>query len=201
MCGYLPLALRIAGARLVSRPTWKISWFATRLADESRRLDLLKAGELEVRASFGLSYRGRPETEQRAFRLLGLLPADFPAWNLAAAEPPGMREESLARLADQYIGAARLAAPLVHPGATDPEPQPQGRCWLRRWSAVTRGPGSWPNGPASCGWSSGPAPPGYGRGPGWPGPVRADPAAGPRAGPRVRIRWPALLAVAAVPTR
>jgi hypothetical protein len=43
MCGYLPLALRIAGARLVSRPAWKVSWFATRLADESRRLDLLKA--------------------------------------------------------------------------------------------------------------------------------------------------------------
>jgi tetratricopeptide (TPR) repeat protein len=172
MCGYLPLALRIAGARLVSRPTWKVSWFATRLADESRRLDLLKAGDLEVRASFGLSYFGRAESEQCAFRMLGLLPADFPAWNLAAltgtdaddaeelleqlvdavlvdvagvdatglirwrphdllrafareclaeAEPPGVREESLARLADQYIGAVRLASALVHPGTPDPE--------------------------------------------------------------------------------
>ncbi len=170
LCGYLPLALRIAGARLVSRPAWKVSWFATRLADESKRLDLLKAGDLEIRASFGLSYRGRAETEQRAFRMLGLLAADFPAWNLAAVletdtddaeelleqlvdavladiagvdatgliryrlhdllrafakecltetEAPGVREECLARLADQYIGAARLASALVQPGTPD----------------------------------------------------------------------------------
>src|SRR5207245_493261 len=30
LCGYLPLALRIAGARLVSRPASKLSWFAGR---------------------------------------------------------------------------------------------------------------------------------------------------------------------------
>lgn len=62
LCGYLPLApLRIAGARLVSRPTWKISWLAARLRDESRWIDLLKAGDLEVRASFALSYQGRSQ--------------------------------------------------------------------------------------------------------------------------------------------
>lgn len=168
LCGYLPLALRIAGARLASRPAWKIAWFANRLSDENRRLDLLKAGDLEVRASFGLSYRGRDGAEQRAFRMLGLLPADFTAWNLATlidtdadeaeqlleqlvdavlvdiagvdatgliryrlhdllrafareclleTEPPDVREAALARLADQYIGAAQLASALVHPGA------------------------------------------------------------------------------------
>jgi len=84
LCGFLPLALRIAGARLVSRPAWKISWFAGRLRDETRRPDLLKAGDLEVRASFALSYQGRDEAEKLAFRMLGLLGADFPAWNLAA---------------------------------------------------------------------------------------------------------------------
>jgi tetratricopeptide (TPR) repeat protein len=168
LCGYLPLALRIAGARLVSRPAWKISWFATRLGDESRRLDLLKAGDLEIRASFGLSYNSRDGAEQLAFRMLGLLAADFPAWNLAAlietdadeaeqlleqlvdavlvdvagvdasgliryrlhdllrafareclfeTEAQSVRDESMARLADQYIGAAKLASGLVHPGA------------------------------------------------------------------------------------
>ena len=71
LCGYLPIALRIAGARLVSRLAWTISWFAGRLRDESRRLDLLKAGDLEVRASFALSYQSRDETEKRAFRMLG----------------------------------------------------------------------------------------------------------------------------------
>lgn len=80
LCGYLPLALRVAGARLVSRSAWKISWFAARLRDESKRLDLLKAGDLEVRASFALSYQSRDATEQLAFRMLSLLGADFPAW-------------------------------------------------------------------------------------------------------------------------
>src|SRR3954452_4581159 len=72
LCGYLPLALRIAGARLVSRPAWTASWFAGRLSDESRRLDLLRAGDLEVRASFALSYDSQGDAEQLAFRTLGL---------------------------------------------------------------------------------------------------------------------------------
>jgi DNA-binding SARP family transcriptional activator len=37
-CGLLPLALRIAGARLLTRPTWTMAQLAARLADEHRRL-------------------------------------------------------------------------------------------------------------------------------------------------------------------
>ncbi|WP_063129876.1 ATP-binding protein [Nocardia fusca] len=84
LCGYLPLALRIAGARLVSRPGWTVAWFADRLADKSRRLDVLKAGDLEVRASFDLSYHGRNTAERETFGLLSLTAATFPAWNVAA---------------------------------------------------------------------------------------------------------------------
>jgi tetratricopeptide (TPR) repeat protein len=84
LCGYLPLAIRIAGARLHSRPQWQIGWFAGRLRDESRRLDLLRVGDLEVRASFALSYQSRDPVQQRAFRMTGLAPSNFPAWNLAA---------------------------------------------------------------------------------------------------------------------
>jgi tetratricopeptide (TPR) repeat protein len=84
LCGFLPLAIRIAGARLKSRPAWRISWFAERLGDESRRLDLLKAGDLEVRASFALSYQGQNADVQRAFRFAGIMTSDFVAWNLAA---------------------------------------------------------------------------------------------------------------------
>jgi tetratricopeptide (TPR) repeat protein len=102
LCGYLPLALRIAGARLVSRPAWTVSWFASRL--ESRRLDLLKSGDLEVRASFALSYDGRDQAEQSAFRSAGLMASDFPAWALAAAL--GTDPEEAERLLEQLADAA-----------------------------------------------------------------------------------------------
>ncbi|MFI9720482.1 BTAD domain-containing putative transcriptional regulator [Streptomyces sp. NPDC052396] len=71
-CGYLPLALRIAASRLVSRPNWSIAFLAHRLADERRRLAELHAGSLAVEASFDLSYAHLEPPQARAFRLLGL---------------------------------------------------------------------------------------------------------------------------------
>jgi DNA-binding SARP family transcriptional activator/tetratricopeptide (TPR) repeat protein len=80
-CGWLPLAVRIAGARLAARPQWRLGRLAERLADERRRLDELATGDLEVRASVALSYHGRNQQERRLFRRLGALAApSFPAW-------------------------------------------------------------------------------------------------------------------------
>jgi DNA-binding SARP family transcriptional activator len=76
-CAGLPLAIRICAARLAARRQWKISTMANRLRDERRRLDELQVGDLEVRASFQVSYDSlRPGRHgidpARAFRLLGL---------------------------------------------------------------------------------------------------------------------------------
>jgi hypothetical protein len=46
VCGYLPLAIRIAGARLAARPGWEVGVLAERLADATARLEDLEAGEL-----------------------------------------------------------------------------------------------------------------------------------------------------------
>lgn len=85
LCGGLPLAVRIAGARLRIKPHWRLDRLVARLRDERRRLDELRIGDLEVRASLALSYRGLDDTARRAFRCLSLLRApDFPVWQAAA---------------------------------------------------------------------------------------------------------------------
>ncbi|CAL9440160.1 Regulatory protein AfsR [Streptomyces sp. enrichment culture] len=82
-CGFLPLAIRIAAARLASRRTWTVSVLARKLSDERRRLDELQAGDQAVAATFELGY-GQLENEQaRAFRLLGL--TEGPDISVAAA--------------------------------------------------------------------------------------------------------------------
>ncbi|MFI7004230.1 AfsR/SARP family transcriptional regulator [Nocardia sp. NPDC050175] len=71
-CGLLPLAVRIVGARLAVRPQWTIASFADRLADEKRRLTVLKTGELAVEAVFRLGYGQLADAQAKAFRTLAL---------------------------------------------------------------------------------------------------------------------------------
>jgi tetratricopeptide (TPR) repeat protein len=106
LCTGLPLALRIAGSRLASRPHWSIGELTGQLTDERNRLDALCHHDLEVRASFALSYRGLGAVEQRLFRLLGLLDApDMTRWSAAALldASPEEAEELLEVLADARL--------------------------------------------------------------------------------------------------
>ncbi|WP_280914136.1 AfsR/SARP family transcriptional regulator [Streptomyces sp. SPB4] len=85
LCDRLPLALRIAAARLASKPHWSVRHLVTRLSDGRRRLDELSQGESQVRASFELSYRYLHKDAARLYRYLGLLSVpDFTAWVGAA---------------------------------------------------------------------------------------------------------------------
>ncbi|MFE7974397.1 NB-ARC domain-containing protein [Streptomyces shenzhenensis] len=73
LCGGLPLALRIAGARLASRPDWRIGGLVRRRADESRRLDEVTHHGLALRSSIDLAYRGLGGQAQRLVRLCTFL--------------------------------------------------------------------------------------------------------------------------------
>ena len=55
-CSGLPLAIRIAGARLIARPNWTAEMLADRLADSARMLDELRIGDLDVRTGLRLTY-------------------------------------------------------------------------------------------------------------------------------------------------
>jgi DNA-binding SARP family transcriptional activator/tetratricopeptide (TPR) repeat protein len=110
LCGGLPLAVRIAGARLAARPHWPVARLADRLADERRRLDELSYGDLEVRGSLALSYRALSDDGRRAVRWLTLLEApSVAAWVVAAQLgcPVGRAEDVIDELVD-----ARLIDPV-----------------------------------------------------------------------------------------
>lgn len=84
-CGHLPLALRIAGARLSERPHWTVEHLVERLADETRRLDELRHGDTGIRPSISLSYDSASEQARRLFRRLALLDVPvFSGWLSAA---------------------------------------------------------------------------------------------------------------------
>ena len=86
LCGHLPLAIRIAGARLAGSRQTSLDAFADRLADEQvRQAELRFDDHLEVRASFALNYESLREDQRRLFRRLAVVEApDFPDWVAAA---------------------------------------------------------------------------------------------------------------------
>ena len=84
-CGRLPLAMRIAGARLASRPHRRLGILVARLCNTAQRLDVLTYRGLEMRSSIGLTYQVLHREAKVLFRLISLISTpDFPGW-LAAA--------------------------------------------------------------------------------------------------------------------
>ncbi|MET8764184.1 BTAD domain-containing putative transcriptional regulator [Lentzea sp. NPDC004782] len=85
LCGFLPLALRIAAANLTLRPGRTIAAHVAGLAADDRldRLAVVGDDETAVRVAFDHSYAALPEEAARLFRLLGLVPG--PDFSVAAA--------------------------------------------------------------------------------------------------------------------
>ncbi|MCB5907716.1 tetratricopeptide repeat protein [Streptomyces sp. SF28] len=106
LCGRLPLALRIVGARMQNRPLWAVEALAARLTDDERRLDELAVEDRSVEAAFRISYAHLPAAEQRAFRALGLSPTvhlDRLALAALLDWTPSDAEHALERLADASL--------------------------------------------------------------------------------------------------
>jgi hypothetical protein len=106
LCGRLPLAVRIAGARLAARPHLQLARMADRLADEQKRLDQLDIGDLAVRTSFGLSYKRLDAEAGRAFRLMAQLEMpEVSPWAIAALLSTNAQrgEEIAERLVDVHL--------------------------------------------------------------------------------------------------
>ncbi|MGH3712396.1 MAG: tetratricopeptide repeat protein [Micromonosporaceae bacterium] len=116
LCGHLPLALRIAAARITSRPDWPLATFADRLADQQQRLNQLGCDDLSVRSCFLASYQALLQGDAsdaeaaRAFRMLGL--PDGPDISLTIAARLLDRSEVAAEAAlDRLVDTHLLESP------------------------------------------------------------------------------------------
>lgn len=117
-CDHLPLALRIAGARLAMRSRMPLATLAERLDDERRRLDELCAGDLAVRSTISLSFgtlSGQARTALGRLGLLGL--PDFSAWVVGWLL--GLPDSGAQRVLDSLVDAQLVEFTGVDTTGTD----------------------------------------------------------------------------------
>ncbi|MEV8597868.1 BTAD domain-containing putative transcriptional regulator [Streptomyces sp. NPDC052012] len=75
LCGGLPLAIRLAAAKLRHRPSWSVAYLASRLRVGRQWMVTLEAQGDSLAEVFRQSYRGLGEDQRHIFRLLGHVPA------------------------------------------------------------------------------------------------------------------------------
>jgi len=110
LCEYIPLAMRIAGHRIASRPASSAEDFLVRMRDAEDRLRLLIAGDLAVEAAFALSYDELDSATAALFRSISVI--DGPTFDARlAAAVDGTQvldiEERLDELTDLGLVEAR----------------------------------------------------------------------------------------------
>ncbi|MGI5447571.1 BTAD domain-containing putative transcriptional regulator [Streptomyces sp. CA-243310] len=106
LCGGLPLALRVAAARLAQRPGCSLGAMTAELSDETRRLSLLDVEDTGVRAALHLTLQQLPPQVSRQFAHLGRHPGthvDRYAAAALAGTDPATAETSLERLTAAHL--------------------------------------------------------------------------------------------------
>ncbi|MFG2623043.1 BTAD domain-containing putative transcriptional regulator [Streptomyces sp. NPDC048507] len=109
LCEGLPLALRVAAARIATRPHSGLGRLADELADEQRRLELLDLEDTGVAAALGLTVQHLPEPARRMFGSLGLHTGATLDTGVAAALAGCSPRQAAAAL--DRLAAAHLLAP------------------------------------------------------------------------------------------
>ena len=190
LCGYLPLAIGMAGLERPITPPGPPRALAADLAAARNRLELMHAENLSVAAAFGLSYADLDDGQQRLFRRLGLHPGpDIDAYAAAALDDTTVSQarRGLEALYDQHLITepargwyrfhdlirqhARTLADADDPAARDAAATRLLDYYLHTARAASEHIASWTN-------ADDPAPPG-----------RPPPSAPPVAAPRQAAAW------------
>ncbi|MFI9819311.1 BTAD domain-containing putative transcriptional regulator [Streptomyces sp. NPDC052013] len=111
-CDRLPLALRIAGARLAARPHWPVARLADRLAPEEHRLDELRIGALDIATGLRTALAALPAPVAEALGVLAA--AGLPRLTARDAAAlldltPRDAEDVLDQLTDAHLATARYS--------------------------------------------------------------------------------------------
>ncbi|WP_229068574.1 helix-turn-helix domain-containing protein [Actinoplanes sp. DH11] len=148
LCANLPLAIRVAGNRLASRPDRTAGGLLARMSDEQHRLAVLSAGGSGVGAAFALSYDQLSDDGKRLFRRLSLMyGSTCGATTAAVVEPQSLTEaeDALDELIElgllqeaennrvQFHDLLRLYAELKLREDDDPDAVSAARARLRNW--------------------------------------------------------------------
>ncbi|MGV9567159.1 BTAD domain-containing putative transcriptional regulator [Streptomyces sp. NPDC003480] len=146
-CGRLPLAIRLAAAKLRHRTSWSVAHLASRLARRRQRLATLEAEDGGLVEVFRQSYLGLSRAQRHVFRLLGQLPVDhIETYTVAGLAGISLEQadallESLVdahllgtsipgryvihELLHAYAGQLAAETPAADPGITPPAAAPQ----------------------------------------------------------------------------
>ncbi len=107
LCARLPLALRIAAARLSNRPQWSLAWMVGRLRNEQTRLSELVADHRSVRVALEMSCESMTDMHRQLFQCLGVHPGpDLDAHTAAALG--GLPLETTQALLEDLLDARLL---------------------------------------------------------------------------------------------
>ncbi|QMU67647.1 AfsR/SARP family transcriptional regulator [Streptacidiphilus sp. P02-A3a] len=108
LCGHIPLALRVTGARLRHHPALRLEHIVEQLRYERGRLDYLQDEDRDLTAVFDSSYAALPPAEQRLFGRLALVPGPDVDTG-AAAGLTGTDRRTVERLLESLLDHNLLA--------------------------------------------------------------------------------------------
>ncbi len=109
-CAGLPIAIRLAAARLRQRPAWTAGTLAQRLATAAAPLAEFRSPDRDLASVFGTSYQRLSPEAQRLFRLLGTArdrEFDLAAIAELAGLPSRAVESTVERLVDEHLVTER----------------------------------------------------------------------------------------------
>lgn len=99
-CGHLPLAIRLAGARLAHRRSWRVSDLARQLAADNGGISQLTVENRTVAGAFATSYAPLTERTRYVFRMIAIHPGTEFSLPMAAALAGMPVDETARRVTD-----------------------------------------------------------------------------------------------------